>query len=344
MKKRVAVIFGGEGYEKSISELSATEIIPLIKEKHEALCVGVTSRGEWYLYKGDIAKIKDGEWERDRENIPTFPVKLGDKSGFISESGLIAVDIALPLMHGDFGEDGTVQGALTLSHINYIGQNVYASAICQDKVYAKILAQSLEIPVARWTLSVNESLHIAKTRAEEKIGYPMFIKPVRLGSSYGAYPVGCSEEFDRAFCHASEISHGRVLIEERIDIAFELECAFLGLDRIMLCPMGIVKGEDSFYSFGEKYERPDSTRAQISHLPSTLSDKICEYARKIIELFDLRQLSRIDFFVTREGEIYFNEINTVPGMTRASLYPRLTEQMGLERGEFISLLIERATS
>ena len=338
--KKVALIFGGEGCEKSVSETSAANVFEYIRE-YDPLPVGINAQGEWYILRGAADKVVFSEWEKSPNLVPTFPIKLGGKSGFFADGKIIPVDVAIPCLHGDFGEDGVVQGALSAAHIAYIGQDVYASAMCADKAFTKLAAEKLGIPTAKWTVSVNESLHSAKMRVKEKIGFPLFIKPSRLGSSHGAAPVFSEEEFDSAYKEAAKLGGGRVLIEELVDTHLELECAFFEDTEKMFSPTGVIDCAGKFYSFGEKYGS-SSLNAATEHLPAKITEKICDYSSRLVNFLGVKMLSRIDFFLTKSEEIYFNEINSFPGMTGRSLYPKMTEEMGLSRGEFMKRLIESA--
>lgn len=342
MKKTVALIFGGEGYEREISALSAENLSSMIdRELYDVLHIHIDKNGGWYIYSSPCEEYI----RSDSVNITeTFPVRLGEKSGFISNGRVIPVSCAIPCLHGDFGEDGTVQGALTLARIKYVGQDVYASAITSDKAYTKLAAEHLGIPVAKWIISANEDKNSAKKRAEAEIGYPMFIKPARLGSSYGAHPVYSEKDFDAAFLDAERYDP-RLLIEELVPVEYELECALFDNGKRMLSPGGRVLSGGSFYDFKAKYKGYDSpkTEAKTGAFPE-IEKKVCEYADALAELIGIKHLARLDFFVTKDGNIYFNEINAFPGMTSTSLYPKLTEDMGLESGDFINLLIAKVCS
>ena len=339
MKKTVALIFGGEGYESEISEMSAKALSSLIdKELYDILYIHIHKDGSWYIYSSPCEEYIRSE---NAKPTQTFPVKLGEKSGFISNGTVIPVCCAIPCLHGDFGEDGTVQGALSLAHRKYVGQDVYASAITSDKAYTKLAAEHLGIPTAKWILSSKEDIASARKRAEEKIGYPMFIKPTRLGSSHGAHPVYEKKDFDAAFYDAMRYD-SRILIEALIPIEYELECALFDDGERVLCPGGRVISGGRFYDYSSKYKSSDSpkTEAKSGVFPE-IEKKIYEYSEALAELIGIKHLSRLDFFVTGDGQVYFNEINTFPGMTETSLYPRLTEDMGLGRGDFINLLIAK---
>lgn len=342
MKKTVALIFGGEGYERHISELSAYNLCSMIdKNEYTLLKIGIKENGEWYFYGGDEERIRSGEWSRDSTHLSsTFPAVLQGKSGFLISGRVLSVDCAIPCLHGDLGEDGTVAGALSLAHIPYVGEDVYASAMTADKVYTKLAARSLGIPTADFIISENESAESAKRRAEEAFGYPMFIKPARLGSSIGAHPIYTANDFHSAFCDAREHAK-RLMIEELISFEYELECAFINIGAPMVIPDGVISNGGAFYDFEAKYE---SEAPGEVLLPKAVKDRAAEYTQALASLIGIRRLSRFDFFVTREGRLFFNEVNAFPGMTETSLFPILTEKAGLSRGEFINRLIDSVIS
>ena len=342
MKKTVALISGGEGYEREISELSANNLFSLIdKDRYKILRIHINRKGEWYIRQGLCEKYNDTGFE---DTVPTFPVMLGGVSGFLVGGKVLAVDCAIPCLHGDFGEDGTVQGALSVSHISYVGQDVYASALTSDKAYTKLAAEHLNIPTARWILSDDESWDTARTRAEVNFGYPMFIKPARLGSSCGAHPVTEKEEFYEAFRDAKSYDK-RIIIEEHISFEYELECALFDDGTRAVFPGGRVLTGGAFYDFRSKYTHKCSPPTETkTGQPSSIEKRISEYTEALANLIGIRHLSRFDFFVTNDGRIYFNEINAFPGMTKTSLYPRLLNGCGRGGGDFINLLIEKVCS
>lgn len=340
MKKRVALIFGGEGYEHGISKLSAENLFGFIdKDKYAVLRIKIEKDGAWYTappYPEEYPELVG------KGRLAAFPVKIGNESGFLIDGRLIPVCTAIPCLHGNLGEDGIIQGALRAAHINYIGEDVYASAATSDKVYSKLMAESLGIPTARWLLTSDTDKDKAIKPAEEKLGYPMFIKPARAGSSYGAHPVYEKAEFGDAFNDALRYD-SRILIEELIPICYELECALFndGQSRC-IAPSGRVLSDGKFYDFEAKYRGVSAPRAEAAAAKNPeIEEKIASYTNSLADLIGIHDLGRFDFFVTRDNEIYFNEINAIPGMTKNSLYPKLTETMGMGRGEFINLLIEK---
>ncbi len=336
MKKRVALIFGGEGREREISEKSAENLDSLInKEKYDVIYVGISPDAQWYIY----AKNAFSEWISDDAKTPTFPLMLDGKSGFYNRGKILEVSVAIPCLHGDFGEDGVVQGALTLAHINYIGQDVYASALTSDKAYTRAASDLLGIPGARWILLTADDTREAKRLAEEKIGYPMFIKPARQGSSFGSHPIYSEADFEAAYKDARGYGK-RVLAEELLQYDFELECAFFKDGEERYSAGGRILSGGNFYDYRSKYDGNASPKTEAKSGKFPLAEALAEeYSKRLSDFIGIRDLARFDYFVTRDGRVYFNEINVFPGMTKTSLYPTLTEDMGLKRGDFINLLI-----
>lgn len=342
MKKTVALIYGGEGVEGSISRCSAKNLYSMIsKEKYEVIPVFISHGGSWYISDTDPFGALPTRAAR-----PTYPVMLHGRSGLLSEGGIKAVDVAFPTLHGDFGEDGIIQGALDAAHIRYVGCKVGAGALCADKIYTKAVADGLGIRTARWIAECGmsaEDRKRARQRTEELLGFPVFIKPSCLGSSVGASAVYNGDSFDKAYISAARFG-GRVLIEELIPVAYEVECAFLSYGKEKLySASGIVQTDGAVYGFAEKYDINKSPKTLHGVGATPLKAEIEACARALGEVLSLRHMARLDFLVGDDGEIYFNEVNTIPGMTPTSLYPALTEDMGLSRGEFVELLIEDAT-
>lgn len=325
MKQTVALIHGGEGYEHDISLLGAENLSAMIsREKYELLPVLIDKNGEWFI---------------DRGHTSVYPVLLDGKSGFISKNGIIPIDIAIPLLHGDRGEDGAVIGALKSAHIKFIGCDILASAVASDKISAKRISEALGIPTADWISSTDCDCQDTVIRAEKTLSYPMFVKPSELGSSIGISRVSDRKELIEAYYTALRYSK-RILIEKAVKVKKELECAYLGLGKRHLYQVGEVLCDGRFYDFEHKYTL--CTKTGVTPQPIAIEKAVTDAADKLREAIGACSLARFDFFLTEEGEILFNEINTFPGMTKTSLYPSLTERMGLEKGEFINRLIAEA--
>lgn len=327
MKRTVALIYGGEGFEHDISCIGAENINGMIdRSQYDVMRIFISKSGEWFI-------------EDEEEKIPTFPVFINGNSGFIANGKIKTADVAIPLLHGDRGEDGAIMGALSTAHIKLVGCGVLAGAVCADKVCTKIIADALNIPTAKWIFSTDETYDSVIENAESALGYPMFIKPSALGSSIGISRVSCREEFKTAYKKARALSE-RVLIEEAVNVRRELECAYLGASGKSCFKIGEVMSGGNFYDFDKKYRFPTKTKTEVTG--KDVESSVTALTKKLKHAIGIKQMSRFDFFLTEDGKILFNEINTFPGMTKTSLYPLLTLKMGFSEGEFINSLIAEA--
>ena len=335
MKKTAILIYGGEGNEHEISQKSAENLYAAIdKNAFDVIPVLISKSGNWYINEGF----------KNENPTPTFPVMLNSISGILTDEGIIEVDVAIPALHGDFGEDGIIQGTLDAAHIPYVGCRVGASAICCDKVFTKIIAEHLGIPTAKYTVAESgKSEGEVIDRAKSLLHYPMFVKPARLGSSVGTSRAENEEELLSALHTAREYCD-RILIEECVDISYELECGFFESGKkTYISASGVILTNGSFYGYGEKYLNKNSPKtAHGTPLNENLAMQAETAAKRLATVIGITQISRIDFFVTKNNELRFNEINTFPGMTKTSLYPLLTEDMGFSNGDFINLLLAEA--
>ncbi len=331
MQKTLALIFGGEGAERRISELSATNVIEKIKGKLDFITIGINDSGSWFLFEGNSCEIESGEWIKSDEKIPVYPARFNGKSGFYTSDGkLIKAELAFPVLHGDFGEDGIIQGALKCAHIPYIGSDVFSSALSSDKAFTKIVAEHLGIPTLPWFIPEGKNPSDVRIEAERRLGYPFFIKPRALGSSIGASAVYAKRDFQRAYNEAVRLSCGKIMIESFADVKLELELALFddGKRRFISKP-GAIYSSGKFYSFSAKYDAEESPETKAdAHLDANVIRKTRNMAKRLADFLGLGNISRIDFFLTPSGEIYFNEINSIPGMTKTSLYPEITELYG----------------
>ena len=330
MKRTVALLYGGCGAEHDVSVLGYQNIKRLFnREKYEILPVFIDKDANYYIVSEDGGRV------------PTFPIRLFGTSGFYSEGGIAAVDCAFPLLHGDMGEDGSVQGLLESARIPYVGEGIGTSAVCIDKALTKIIAESLGIPVAKY---VSLRGHISPERAEsicrEKIGYPMFIKPSALGSSVGACAVYSREDFLRVYELAARLGGDNVLIEELVSDKREVECAVLVTDQeeIITHPSEIIIS--GTYGYSEKYRKKTETRTR-AEIDRDTADTLREYSKRLIHGIGIRNISRIDFFISR-GRVIFNEINTMPGFTEDSMYLKMLEGAGVTPECAIDHMVENA--
>ncbi len=345
MKKlSVCVIFGGVSSEHSVSEVSASAVLENIdREKYDVHPVGITNEGEWLYFEGEVEDIRNHKWEEGKTTSAVISpdrthkalLKLGEKIEKIN------IDVVYPVLHGKNGEDGTIQGLCELADIPYVGSGVIGSAACMDKCIAKILFEKAGIPQANWVeLKIGDAPDFEKI--EEKLGYPMFIKPSSAGSSVGVTKANNREELKNGIAVALEQDY-KVLIEEAIN-AREVECAVMGnLNPQTSDVLGEIKPAKEFYDFEAKYEDENSELMIPSPVDKRTEEKIKEYAKRAYKICECRGHSRVDFFVEKTtGEIVLNEINTIPGFTPISMYPKLWEVSGVKMTEVIDRHIELA--
>lgn len=361
-KKRVMVIFGGQSSEHEVSRVSATSIINnMDKTKFDISLVGITKEGRWLPYNGPVEKIASGEWEEiainkmvksisSRDNIINAIVSRGASSEAIikdekEENSNCPVDVVFPVLHGCNGEDGTIQGLFELAGIPYVGCGVLGSALGMDKIYAKIIFEKAGIPQADYLYftrkEIRDNADSAADAIEQKFKYPVFIKPSNAGSSVGVSKAHDRKELIEALNFAAKYDR-KVLIEEFIN-GREVECAVLGNDNPIASTVGEVVPSNEFYDYNAKYIDGSSKTIIPADLPEETILKIRNYAVKAFKALDCAGLSRVDFFVHKEtGEIYLNEINTLPGFTSISMYPMLWEASGIPYSELIERLIDLA--
>lgn len=345
-KKRLGVIFGGTSTEHEVSIVSGTSVIKnLNKEKYEIYPIYIDKAGEWFEFEPDNKTYKVGDeivGTKKIENIWNY---------------LKTMDILFPVLHGLQGEDGTIQGMFELLKIPYVGTRVLGSSVCMDKVYSKIIFEKAKLNQAKYIyirrfedkyIYVNEDfseviLNIQETvnKIMEKIDFPMFIKPSNSGSSVGISKAKNKDELINAITEASKFDK-KILIEENIN-GREIECAVLGNEEVKASVLGEILPAEAFYSFSAKYQNSDSKTVEAPDLPEELTKKVRELAVKAYKAADCQGLSRVDFFVDdKENKIYINEINTLPGFTEISMYPKLWEKSGLTYTELLDKLIELA--
>lgn len=345
-KLKVCIIFGGQSPEHDISRKSVTSVINnLDKNKYDISVIGITKEGEWFLYTGDIANIKGGEWESDEVNKKHAIISpdAKDKAVLVFDGEKISKihpDIVFPVLHGEYGEDGTIQGLLELANLKYVGMGVLASANGMDKAYTKIVFADAGIPQADWVVvKTSENREEYIKQIEEKLGYPCFVKPCNTGSSVGVGKAHNREELIIALDNAAKFDR-KILVEENID-GHEVECSVLGNDEPKAAEVGEIMPTVEFYDFDAKYNDA-STKLQIpADIDGETKKKIQEYAVKAFKALDGMGLSRVDFFVKySDNSIILNEINTMPGFTDISMYPKLWEAAGLGYSELLDKLIE----
>ena len=347
--KNVLVLFGGASSEHDVSTVSAASVLQHIPaEKYNVYMVGITKEGQWYLYEGDVSLLPEDRWLSSGKVTPAFVSPDRGLHGITVLRGdtyeNIPIDIAFPVLHGKNGEDGTIQGLFQLAGIPFVGCDMASSAVSMDKIFTNTVADAHGVPQAAWD-SLTEYEYRAGLKGldavAEKLGYPIFVKPANAGSS-----VGISKAHDRAELEAAmelALQHDtRVLFEEFFD-GFEVECAILGNEELENGVVGQIIPANEFYDFDAKYENAESTL----HIPALISEEkreeVATAARRVFKALGCTGFARVDFFVTRDdGRVLFNEINTIPGFTNISMYPKMMEASGVPYSELCDRLLQLA--
>lgn len=351
MKKNIAIVFGGVSSEHEVSCLSAVGICENIdKEKYNFIMIGVTKNGQWKLTNASPDMIKDGSWIYCKENYDV--VLLLNKNekyiSFINGDSIkkVNVDCIFSTLHGKYGEDGCIQGIFEVMGIPYVGCGVTSSAIGFDKAITKELVENINIKQAKCKIIGKEELNNCDLKEEINDyftnKYPLFVKPAREGSSIGISKVDSVEELDSAIKLGFKCDN-KILIEEGI-VGREIEVAVIGNNNPKASSIGEIISNDSFYSYDAKYKSKNSKTQIVEDITQKLSNEIKEAAIKIYKKLECKGLSRVDFFLKEDGTYIFNEINTLPGFTPISMYPKLWDHDGMDYTNLISQLIELAIS
>ena len=349
LKKKIGVIFGGMSTEHDVSIVSGTSVIKnLNQEKYDIYPIYISEEGKCFRYTKPLADMQ----------ILTVGDRITEVEEILNPIDYLKdMDIVFPVLHGLYGEDGTVQGMLELLKKKYVGCKVLASSLCMDKAYAKVIFDKAQINQANYMyirkygekyIYVKEnfdeeicSLEEVCGKVEEKLGFPVFIKPSNSGSSVGINKSNNREEIKEHIKYASQFD-AKILIEENIN-GREVECAVLGNEDVKASCVGEILPAEDFYTFDAKYKNAASRVVMPANLPQEVSEEIRKTAIKAFKAVDGKGLSRVDFFVEdKTGKILINEINTLPGFTQISMYPKLWEQMGLSYSDLLDELIELA--
>ena len=347
MKKRVVVIVGGRSSEHEVSLVSGATVIENIDaEKYDVKIVVISKDGEWLLAK-DLETLKSGAWKESRIKAAISPDTKDKALLIFNEDGSVeklAVDVAYPVLHGLYGEDGTIQGIFEMAGIPYVGCGVIASAVGMDKWYTKQVVYGTGIRQARFVPVYRDELKEMNTvldRIEKTYPYPYFVKPSNAGSSKGVSKAADREGLRKALLLAAE--HDRKILVEETIVGRELECAVLGDYNVKASGVGEILAAAEFYDFDAKYNNAESKTVISPLLPEGKTAEIREAAVKIFKALDGYGLSRVDFFLENgTNEIVFNEINTLPGFTAISMYPMLWEAQGIDKKSLVEELINLA--
>ena len=336
-KSRVAIICGGKSSEHEISCVSANGILNAIdRSKFEPVLIGITKSGKWLLLPDDSNfSIVNGA-------LPTVPesgIEVSITSlGLVAGGKQLAIDVAFPVLHGPYGEDGTIQGLFEMIGIKYVGSGVLASAVSMDKSYAKPIFAAAGLSVAAGIVVTSKNFELPSN-----LTFPLFVKPARSGSSRGTTKVKQKSDLASAVEHALSFDT-KVIIEQAV-VGKEIECAVLQADgKITASEVGqiSISSKFEFYDFQAKYLDNSMELIVPAELPAGVQSKIQQAAITAFNAAGCEGLARVDFFYSTQGEIIINEINTMPGFTPTSVYPKLIEKNGINYQELITKLITTA--
>jgi D-alanine-D-alanine ligase len=346
---RIGVIFGGRSVEHEVSLVSATSVInALDKEKYEVIPIGIASTGQWLSSNETLRLLKEKQSVELEQEQLLVPDPRKQSLVAINDNSRVGkvLDVIFPVVHGKFGEDGALQGLLELADLPYVGPGVLGSAIGMDKVIQKELLIRAKIPTAPsiwFTIEEYEARHKKTvTEIERKLKYPLFVKPSNSGSSIGINKAHTRKELLESIDIAAHFDR-RILVEQGINNAREIECGVLGNDKPVASIPGEIVPSNEFYDYDAKYVDEKSNAIIPAKLPSAVVKKIKQYALAAFRVLDCAGMARVDFLVTKKtNRIFLNEINTIPGFTSISMYPKLWQASGLSYSALLDKLIQLA--
>lgn len=350
MKINVCVLFGGISPEHEVSLRSAESVLNNIdQERYHIFPVGITKEGTWILYGGtDYTALPDGSWVQNPENRPAAISPVRGQGLLIFGEDCVQqaqIDVVFPVLHGENGEDGAMQGLLQMAGIPYVGPHVAASAVAMDKTLTKLVADNAGICQADWQLVRSSDLqqHMQQIveQLEQKFVYPMFIKPAGTGSSVGVSKAADREQLQIALRQAGTFDE-KILVEEFI-CGREVEVAVMGNQSPVASVCGEIDSGADFYDYNAKYISDTSVAYIPARIPEDVAEQTRDLAIKVYRAVGCQGLGRVDFFVTYDNNaIVFNEINTLPGFTSISMYPKLFAACGVGYGQLIDELLRLA--
>lgn len=334
MKKlKVAVVFGGRSGEHEVSLVSAASVLKALDpEKYSVYQIGITKEGQWYTGPNCLEDFKKGDFS----NLKKVAVETDPNTEH-------KPDIAFPVLHGPFGEDGTIQGFFEMLQVPYVGCGVLASALAMDKLQCKAIWKAAGLPVVDYIGFTRKAWEVEEEIITkdilENLGLPCFVKPANMGSSVGISKVKEASKLKEAIEMAAHYD-SRIVVEKGLNVR-EIECAVLGNEEPIASPLGEVLVGGEFYDFYDKYVNGVSSTQVPADLPEELAEQIKEICIKGYKLVDCSGLARVDCFIDKEtGKPYLNELNTMPGFTSISMYPKMIEAYGISYPELVDRLIE----
>lgn len=343
MKQKLLVLCGGQSSEHIVSRMSCTSVLKNLNEtKYEITLVGITTDGAWYYLNQEQEDLAKDTWLDNSKKVDGIFELLKSQ------------DVVLPVLHGLYGEDGTIQGLFELAKLPYVGCRVLGSSVSMDKIYTKKIVDSVGVPQVKSVyvkkrydgklVVVNaqfDEIEDVENHIMETLGMPCFIKASRSGSSMGCYRCDREEDLLKKLEEASHYDR-HIVVEECVN-CIELETAVLGNDDVIVSRVGQILPHGEFYTFESKYEDEESKTCIPALVDQSIQEQIRAYAIKAFKAIDGHGLSRVDFFLDKKtNKIYLNEINTMPGFTKISMYPQLMDDFGISYSELLDRLIELA--
>ncbi|MDR1473600.1 MAG: D-alanine--D-alanine ligase [Lactobacillales bacterium] len=340
--EKIGIIFGGESSEYEVSLKSAYSVLEVLdEERYEIVKIGITQDGDWYYFTGTNKEIKEDRWFVVQKCERILPDT--NKRGFflLDRQKHLEIDVLFPVLHGGSGEDGKIQGVFEMMGLPYVGCGTLTSALCMDKAMLHHLVKG-------WGVKVTSSIQILAKNYQmqeiddfiEKVHFPIFIKPKCGGSSKGISKVSEFQKLDTALKEAAKFDN-EIVIEKAVD-GFEVGCGILGNQKLLVGELDEIELADGFFDYKEKYQLLSAKIVVPARISVETADKVKQLAKCLYQFLDCTGLARIDFFVTRNEEIYLNEINTLPGFTSHSRFPNMMKDVGISYRNLVERLIELA--
>lgn len=338
----VAVLFGGKSSEHEVSCSSVCNVLNLLKDdKYNIFKIGITKAGEWMLTEAPLAEIKSGAWEKHPSNEPAWILPDPTVKGLRTASGKeVKIDIALPIIHGKNGEDGTMAALFQLAGIPQITTSMTSAANSMDKGLTKLICEKAGIPQAAWVQIYSRDIvdmEGSVAKVEEALSYPVFVKPASEGSSVGISKCRTRAELEEGLRLAAKHDF-KIIIEENI-VGHEVEVAVLGNGELFASVVGEICPAADFYSYDAKYNDAESLLFIPAKIDGAVQEKLRATALEVFRAMECSGYARVDFFAKEDGSIVFNELNTIPGFTDISMYPKLMEASGIPGEELMERLI-----
>ena len=344
LKMKVLLVFGGKSSEFEVSCASAASVIRNIKG-HELTKLGITKDGKWFITDSDADEIQNCKWVSNGSNKPVFiDVSNG---AFIVDGEPLKFDVVFPVIHGRNGEDGRLQGLLEMMNVKYVGCRLLSSAVCMDKAYTNLIFEANGIKHTPWVsftrYEYEKNKDLILDNIVGKLKYPLFVKPSNAGSSVGITKCKNYEDIIEGIDEALKFD-SKIIVEQSVENPLEIEVAVMGNDEPIASTTGMIKAANDFYDYEAKYINSASETLIPADIDRELSEKIRKTAVAAYKACECKGLSRVDFLVSETGDIYINEINTLPGFTNISMFPKLFIAEGMSYSELINKLIDFAIS